>query len=100
MPEPKKPSDLLGAILEQAGVGSKHRKIDEAVATALGPDRSASVRVRGFRRGKLVLEVDSAPLFSELRAFGSESLRQRINDQLDGEAVASIAFRMGGSGHR
>lgn len=98
MRDPKKPADLLGAILREAGATPARARIRRAVAAAL--DEAADhVSVRSFRGGKLVLEVDSAPLFAELRSFGQESLRKRINEALDGGGVAQITFRMGGAGH-
>ena len=97
--DPIRPSDLLRGILREAGATASRSKIQTAVARAAGPNRRDSVSVRSFRGGRLVLEVASAPLFAELRGFGAESLRQRINQELDGSAVSHIAFRMAGSGH-
>ena len=99
MNEPQRAADLLGGILKQAGATPQRVRLCRAVEEAVGPERSASVSVRGFRAGNLVLEVDNAPLFAELRAFASESLRQRINEALGKDEVAKISFRLGGSGH-
>ena len=60
---------------------------------------STHCTVRGFRFFKLVVEVDSSPLYAELSGFRREEIRERMNEILTKRKVASITFRMGGTGH-
>jgi hypothetical protein len=53
----------------------------------------------GYRRGRLVVEVDCAPLFAELSGFQADQIRQSMNDSLKNVKIAQIVFRMGGTGH-
>ena len=48
---------------------------------------------------KLVVEVDSAPLFAELSGFRREEIRQRINQLVPEQPIAQLTFRLGGTGH-
>ncbi len=52
-----------------------------------------------FRQAKLVVEVDSSPLYAELSGFRREEIRTRMNELLTNKKIAQITFRMGGTGH-
>jgi hypothetical protein len=55
--------------------------------------------VLGCRAGKLVVEVDSAPLYAELSGFRRDEIRLAINQLLPEQPVAQLTFRLGGTGH-
>lgn len=78
-----------------------HQPVADALDQALGERLARHCKVAGFVAGKLWVEVDSAPLFAELRGFRAEELRNAINSHLSGVKlrVAQIVFRMGGTGH-
>jgi hypothetical protein len=71
----------------------------EALEQVLGEDQAPHCRIAGFRAGKLVIEVDSAPLFAELSGFRRDEIRERMNELLTKKQIAQLAFRMGGTGH-
>ena len=99
MPEPRHAGELLRQIVRQAGRergrGAFSAALDQILPAAVRPH----CQVLGFRDGKLTLEIDSAPLFAELTAFGREDLRLRINQLLQDRPVARLQLRLGGTGH-
>ena len=99
MAEPKRAAEFLGDILRAAGATPQRVRVREALDRILGPDLGERCSVSGLRAGRLVLEVDSAPLYAELRGFAGEDLRRRLNDTLDDVKISEIVFRMSGTGH-
>ncbi len=99
MIEPRPVSDLLAGILRETGQKRRRQVFEDALASAVGPAAAPSCHVAGFRAGRLVVEVGSAPLFAELRGFRAEEIRHRINEALGRPEVVSILFRMGGTAH-
>jgi hypothetical protein len=97
--QPKHAGDILKGILKDVGSKASRSRFSAALEHALGPELSKHARVTGFRGGRLYVEVDSAPLFAEWTAFRQEEIRQACNEKLDKEKVATIVFRMGGTGH-
>jgi hypothetical protein len=97
--EPVKIGDLLGGVLKQLGSKAARADLERALRRALAPRERAHCRVAGFRAGRLTIEVDSAPLYAELRGFRAEALRAAVNQLLGKQLVAEIAFRMGGTAH-
>ena len=73
--------------------------LTHALVESLGCEQAAHCHVVGFRNGRLVVEVDSAPLFAELSSFRREELRLAINERLPVPKVTQLTFRMGGTGH-
>ena len=99
MSKPQRAADLLKQVLHGVQSRAGRRELSEALAEALGPDTSEHCWVAGFRSGKLVVETDSAPLYSELTGFRRESIREAMNKKLKTQQVAQLVFRMGGTGH-
>ncbi len=95
MREPKKPSDLLGRILKDARTVATRSDTERALELALGPELSPHCRIVGMSAGRLLVEVDSAPLYAELRGFRAEEIRNAVNEHLSSRKVAEIAFRPG-----
>ncbi len=91
--------DLLKDIVKQAGSGKSRRVFLDALEEALGPELAAHCQVLSSRKGKLVVELDSAPLYAELSGFRREELRTRINQLVPDQPIAELAFRLGGTGH-
>ncbi len=99
MNEPERVSDLLKGIIREVKSESSRADLVEALERVLGPEQAEHCKVRGFRNGKLVVEVDSSPLYAELCGFRRDEIRDRMNELLTKKKVAQITFRMGGTGH-
>lgn len=99
MSKPKRAADLLKEVLRIAQTQVGRRDLNEALGEAVGPRLADHCRVAGFRGGKLVVETDSAPLYSELTGFKREAIRLAMNKSLKRQQVAQLVFRMGGTGH-
>lgn len=99
MPEPRPAGDFLRDILRDAGHGKSRRAYNEALDSILGPTLRPHCQVVGYRAGRLVLEVDSAPLFAELSGFRREEIRARINQSVPAQPIAQLTIRLGGTGH-
>jgi hypothetical protein len=96
---PRHAADLLKEVLRNAQTQVGRRELNQALATAVGPDVAKHCRVAGFRAGKLVVETESAPLYSELTGFKREAIRLAMNHSLKHQKIAQLVFRMGGTGH-
>ena len=72
----------------------------EALEEILGADFAPHFQILGCRKGRLVVELNSAPLFAELSGFRREEIRKRINELVPDRPVAVLTFRLGGTGHR
>lgn len=66
----------------------------DAWRQAAGEELYERARPVSFRRGDLVIEVDSTALLSELRGFASEDLRTRINAILEETRVRKLTFKL------
>ena len=104
MKQPKHAGDLLKGILKAVGSKASRARFTIALEKALGPELASHAHVTGFRGGRLYVEVDSSPLFAEWTAFRREEIRAACNEILkteneNGEQIAEIVFRMGGTGH-
>jgi len=93
--DPKKASELLGGILAHARDVAKHACTEQALSTILGESVASHCRVAGLSAGRLVIDVDSAPLFAELEGFRREEIRSELNERFEGK-FADIAFRLSG----
>lgn len=91
--------DLLKDIVKQAGSGRSRRVYLDALGQALGDELADHCQILSSRRGKLVVELDSAPLYAELSGFRREELRTRINQLVPDQPIAELSFRLGGTGH-
>ena len=99
MAEPERAGELLRDILAQAGQGRKRSRFHRALDQVLSEEHRSHCQVVSFRGGKLVVEVDSAPLFAELSGFRREELRLSMNELLPEQPIAQLTFRLGGTGH-
>lgn len=86
---------MLKTFLRQSGLGARRR--DEAVFgawnEAVGPEMARRAVPVRFRRGELLIEVDSAPRLQELKNFTGETYRREVNARLGAELVRKLAFK-------
>ena len=99
MTEPRHAGDFLRDILNQAGRQKARSSYNTALDQVLPPAQRPHCQVLGCRAGKLVVEVDSAPLYAELSGFRRDQIRLAINQLLPEQPVAQLTFRLGGTGH-
>lgn len=99
MSKPRPVADLLKEVLRNTQTQVRRRELNEALAQAVGPELAKHCWVAGFRAGRLIVETDSAPLYSELTGFRRDAIRLAMNDHLQQQKVAQLVFRMGGTGH-
>ncbi len=99
MSKPRRVADLLKEVLRNTQRKVGRRELNNALGEAVGPKLAQHCQVAGFRAGKLVVETDSAPLYSELTGFRREAIRLAMNKRLKRQKVAQLVFRMGGTGH-
>ena len=82
--------------MQQVGRSKSRSAYAEALDQILTPAHRAHCQVVGCRAGKLVIEVDSAPLYAELSGFRRDELRLLINQLVPAQPIAQLAFRLGG----
>ena len=99
MAEPKPAGDFLRDILQQAGRSKARSAYADALDQLLPEAQRSHCQIVGCRGGKLVVEVDSAPLFAELSGFHRDTLRLQINQLVPAQPIAQLTFRLGGTGH-
>ena len=85
--------------MQQVGRSKTRSAYADALDQILPPAQRPHCQIAGLRAGKLVLEVDSAPLFAELAGFRREEIRLAINQLLPQQPIAQLTFRLGGTGH-
>ena len=98
--DPRPASDFLRDILKQAGTGKSRRVYLDALEQILGADFAPHFQILGCRKGRLVVELNSAPLFAELSGFRREEIRTRINELVPDQPIAELTFPLRGTGHR
>jgi hypothetical protein len=96
--DPKPAADFLKQIVRQAGRDMARADLHDALDLVLTETQRRHCQVVSFRDGRLLLEVDSAPLFAEFSGFRREDLRQRLNEHLQ-RKIAALTFRLGGTAH-
>lgn len=99
MAEPRPAGDFLRGILKEAGTKKNRSAYGDALDQLLTERIRPHCEIVGCRAGKLVVEVDSAPLFAELSGFRREELRLAINQLVPAQPIAQLTFRLGGTGH-
>ncbi|MFQ5654398.1 MAG: DciA family protein [Planctomycetota bacterium] len=85
-PEPALLSEVLQALIARlapsagATAGSTLPELREIWSTTVGREVDRMTRVVSYRRGVLTVEVSSAPLLAELRAFAREDLLVSLSE--------------------
>ncbi len=70
------------------------QRVFEAWKGALDPRLHGRAVPVSFRNGRLVVEVESAPLLQELKNFTGEEHRTRMNEHLGDQIVRRVAFKL------
>ncbi len=99
MADPQPARDLLRGILQNVGRSKNRSAYNDALDTVLGPTLRPHCQIVGTRNARLVVEVDSAPLYAELSGFRREEIRLAINRLVPNQPIAQLTFRQGGTGH-
>ncbi len=99
MGDVQRPADLLGGILRQAKTDAGKAPTVRALDEVLGPEVAAHCSVRSERGGRLLIDVDSAPLFAELQSFRREEVRRSVNARLSSAKFADVVFRFKHTGN-
>ena len=99
MGEAKKPADLLGGILREVKAQAATARTSNVLAEVLGEPAASHCKVVSERGGRLLVDVDSAPVFSELQSFRREEIRQALNERLPERKFAQLSFRLHQSRH-
>ena len=99
MGDPRHAGEFLQQIVRQTGRQMGRSVFGVALDQVLDPAHRDHCQVVSFRSGKLLLEIDSAPLYAELSGFHREELRLRLNAILTAAKVAQLQFRLGGTAH-
>ncbi len=97
--DPRPAADFLREILRQTGRSKSRSAYNAALDQILVEAQRPHCQIVGCRAGKLVIEVDSAPLYAELSGFRRDEIRQRINQLVPDQPIAQLTFRLGGTGH-
>ena len=86
----------IDGFLRSSKVGSRMK--DAAVYGAwrevVGPGMARRARPVRFRKGELVVEVDSAAHMHELEAFTGENHRRAANARIGAERIRRVTFRL------
>ena len=87
--------EAVREYLRASGLGAKLRDwpVVEAWCSAVGQDVAEHARPVDFRRGELVVEVDSAARLAELRGFTGETYRRLANQRLRSELIRKVSFK-------
>ncbi|GAB4136132.1 MAG: hypothetical protein Fur0037_00470 [Planctomycetota bacterium] len=99
MSELKQCGEMFRQAVRDVGRRMGRRSFREALDRLLPEQQSRCCQVVSYRDGKLLVEVESGPLFAELSGFRREELRVSMNEILTGPKVAKLVFRMGGTAH-
>ena len=99
MADPKLPADLLGGILRDVRRNAATSPVSRALAKVLGPATAEHCRVASQRGGRLLVDVDSAPLRAELQSFRREEIRLALNEHLSDRKFSAIHFRLHTTSH-
>lgn len=88
--------DALGEYLEDSGLLTRKKAVPAISAwnEAVGPDLAHRARAVSYRRGELLIEVDSPALLNELMGFAAEDLRARADALLEGSKIRKLSFKL------
>ena len=99
MDNTKRPSDLLGGLLSKVKADAACADTTRALTKALGSPTSDHCHVASERHGRLLVDVDSAPLFAELQSFRRDEVKEQVNKFLGSKRFAEVRFRLMGEAH-
>ena len=70
----------------------------EVWVKTVGPEIAASARVQNNKAGTLIIEVDNAPLRTELEAYYSGELLEALKEARPGQLLRGLKFVLGTGG--
>ena len=92
-PEPI--ADILARVLRETGLDRRRQSdLVDAWVDVAGPAVAARTRIGTFRKGVLVIEVDSSALKQELSLFQREELLAALRERMKGTFVEDLRFRL------
>jgi hypothetical protein len=92
--EPARVGGALGRVLADLGLDvERTRRLDAALAAALGPGLAPHFEIVDLRGGTLELRADS-PVFSQELALGRSALLAALAEALGSEAPTEIRLRV------
>lgn len=97
--EPQHAGDLFRQLVRSTGRQMARSEFVDALDSVLPAVQREHCQVVSFKNGKLLVEVDSSPLFAEFSGFRREELRLALNQILTKTKVAQLGFRLGGTAH-
>ena len=99
MPEkgPERLGEILSRLFAARGWGRRQDRLrlEEAWASAVGPEIAPQTRVGGLRRGVLEVMVANAILLQELAHYQKRRLLEQLRSRLPGTTVTDLRFRAG-----
>ncbi len=90
-------SEILGRLFTARGWGRRQERLrlEEAWASAVGPEGAKDTRINGLRRGVLEVLVANAVLLQELAHFHKRRLLEQLRQRLPGLTITDLRFRAG-----
>lgn len=88
--------DAVSEFMQWSGLNNRRKAAPAFVAwdEAVGPELMTRARAVSFRKGELIVEVDSSSLLAELKGFASEDLRTRADELLEGITIRKLTFKL------
>jgi hypothetical protein len=85
--------DVIQTFFSEKGLGSRSRNrvVFNAWSEAIGDQAAQPV---AFRRGDLVVEVNSSALLQELKSFTGDRFRRRANEILGVDRIRRIVVKL------
>jgi predicted nucleic acid-binding Zn ribbon protein len=98
--EPERIGELMEPVLRELRIVGRRvgRALQEAWIDVAGAELAGRTRLRSFRAGRLVVEVDSSSLLHELQSFRAQELLSRLRERMTKPPVAELRFRLGAFG--
>lgn len=89
-------NEAMDEFLKQSKLLHRKKAVPALAAwdEAVGESIAQRARAVSFRRGELIVEVESQALLSELRGFASEDLRTRADALLEGATIRKLSFKL------
>ncbi len=86
----------VSQFLEASGLGAKMRdwKVHQAWRDSVGSELAQHATSVDFRRGELIVEVDSAAHKHELVNFTGEQFRQEANKRIGENRIRRVSFKL------
>ncbi len=93
--------ELLGEVLSRLftargwGRRQERLRLEQAWATAAGPEAAVQTQVGALRRGVLEVLVANSVLLQELAHFHKRRLLEQLRQKLPGVTLTDLRFRLG-----